>query len=316
MKLLSRMSALSLLMLGTIAAQTWGDRAGLQLPWYFLHQMVLALIPMLYLLGATLPKVSEGQRLAFIATSAFFIAVSGIAEVTAIEHRFWWFFTEKDSLLGVQLGALPIEEFIYYPLFLNLPLLFSMWLKGALEPETESRPENPGVQRGFKLAGLAFAALGALLLARALLSTAAPLDTTILPAADAHGALRYSAGPHHMGWTIVQLFGLSGTCSLIAALWTRLALRRMVVTVLCCFPFFLFAELMACGRGWWVWNDRQVLGLFTWIVPVESYAMYLTGALLPPLVMEWVRPFFESRPLTQTELRGATVLPFPRREVA
>jgi hypothetical protein len=295
MKLLSRLSALSLMMLLVMAAQTFGDRAELHLPWYFLHQIVLALIPMTLLIVEVLPRAAPADRLAFIATSAFFIGTSAIAEILAIEHRYWWFFTEKDHLLGVQLGALPIEEFIFYPLFLNLPILFFMWLKTALDDEPARAP-NPPVQKGLKLAAWALAALGFVLVVLAVQTDSPPLDTTILPAADAKGALRYAAGPHRRGWTIVQLFGLSGTCTLLATLWPRIPARRLWMTLICYFPFAMFVELMACGRGWWVWNERQVLGVFTWILPVESYSMYITGALLPPLFLEWVRPFFELKP--------------------
>jgi hypothetical protein len=282
------------MMLLVMGLQTWGDKSELHLPWYFLHQIVLALIPMTLMIVEVLPRAAVADRLAFIATSAFFISTSAIAEILAIEHRYWWFFTERDHLLGVQLGSLPIEEFIFYPLFLNLPILFFMWLKDVLGVEPLRAP-NAGVQRGLKIAAGVLAALGLVLVVLAVQTDTPALDTTILPAADLKGALRYAAGPHRRGWTIVQLFGLSGTCTLLSLLWPRIPARRLWLTLICYFPFAMFVELMACGRGWWVWNERQVMGLFTWILPVESYSMYITGALLPPLFLEWVRPFFELR---------------------
>src|SRR4029079_17864585 len=89
------------------------------------------------------------------------------------------------------------------------------------------RAPNPAVQRGLKLAAGMLAALGVVLVVLAVQTDTPALDTTILPAADAKGALRYAAGPHRRGWTIVQLLGLSGTCSLLSLLWPRIPPRRL-----------------------------------------------------------------------------------------
>jgi hypothetical protein len=62
-----------------------------------------------------------------------------------------------------------------------------------------------------------------------------------------------------------------------SALWFTLA------------AYFLYAfalELMACGRGWWVWNSEQTSGIIVWVLPLDSFAMYVTGVLMPILLFE------------------------------
>ncbi len=293
MQLFRSLSVLTGMMLGVIVLQRLGDRAELHLPWYLMHQVVLALLPMAWLMYATLPRARPAQRLAFVTTSAFFISTSAVFELLAIQHRYWWFFTATDELSGLRIGAVPLEEFIFYPLFLNLPTLFFLWLEQSVD-DPATRADLPRARWALTGLALALASLAALTLVTGLFNTAPALDASLSPVTAADGALRYAAGPKQRGWTVVQLLGLSGTAWLFARLWTRFPARRILVTLLAYFPFAMFIELMACGRGWWVWNEQQVLGAFTWILPVESYAMYLTGALLPPLFYLWVRPWFEA----------------------
>jgi len=291
MKLLRGLSVLTVMMLGVIVLQMYGDRQALHLPWYLLHQIILALVPMVWLLREVLPRLPASGRLAFITTSAFFISTSAVFELIAIHHRYWWFFTDVDTLSGLKIGAVPLEEFIFYPLFLNLPMLFFLWLEPVVSDPAE-RADRPTVRKVlYALSGL-FALLAGVTVAVGLLTHEPVLDPALSPSIGADGALRYAAGPKQCGWTMVQLLGLAGLAFFVARLWTRLPARRTLLTVLAYFPFALFVELMACGRGWWVWNERQVLGAFTWILPVESYSMYLTGALLPPLFYLWIGPWF------------------------
>jgi len=115
------------------------------------------------------------------------------------------------------------------------------------------------------------------------------VDTVTQPFVDAAGAVRYSAGPKQYGWTIVQLLGWAGVLLCARAGWRHVNPGRLALLVVTYFPFALFFELLACGRGWWVWNAQQTVGLFAWVLPAESFSMYLTGALLPTLGFELVR---------------------------
>ena len=291
MKLLGRTSIVAVMMLGTVLLQSAGDRWGLRLPWYLLHQLVLALIPMIWLLRRVLSPRGEVGALSFVATSALFISASAIFELIAIAHRYWWFSTAVDPLSGLHLGSVPLEEFLFYPLFLNLPILVFLWLESTVGGPGRL-PDWPRVRVASRVLGLALLGLGVAVAIWGQLQRTPALDPALLPWRAPTGQWVYLSGPRQCGWTVVQLCGLGLTLSLLSTLWTRLPARALGLTLLCYFPFAMFIELMACGRGWWVWNAQQVLGVFTWVLPIESYAMYLTGAVLPPLVLVWLRPLF------------------------
>ena len=192
-----------------------------------------------------------------------------------------------------------MEEFLSYPMLLNLPVLFYLWLGTQFGAE---RPVafTPGTQRTLKLLALAAAGLGGVCLYRALTVHSRALDLNALPAPDASGAIRYSAGPKQMGWTLVQLLGWAGTLLLLSKAHPRTALRRLAFVAAVYLVYSLFIELLACGRGWWVWNSEQTLGLFALVLPVESFSMYLTGALMPVLFFELIRPAFAPHRLSSS----------------
>ncbi|MFZ5440583.1 MAG: lycopene cyclase domain-containing protein [Myxococcota bacterium] len=289
--MLKRLAALATLILLMVGARYACDLAGVRAPWYLLHEVVVLGIPMAFLLVELWPRLEASQRLAFVLTSAFFITLSCIAELLAIEHRYWAFYTVLDPLSGFDLGAIPIEEFISYPLLLNLPILWYMWLGRAFAPEAPLAEATSArlvtwLRRGTWLAVIGAAAFIGL----ALFGVGADLPIDLPAAPDALGAIRYAAGPKQYGWTIVQLLGWAGTLSIAARIAARLPWRRLLVQTLTYFPFMMYVELLACGRGWWVWNTQQTIGPTVWILPVESFSMYLTGGLFTALVYEWVLP--------------------------
>ena len=301
MPLLLRLSVLALMMLGMVFLEFFADRFDEHLPWYFLLEVVIGLVPMTWLLVEVMPKASRQVRLAFIVTSAIFIVSASIAELIAIQNRFWWFYQGIDRLTGLKMGDIPLEEFLFYPMFLNMPVLFYLYLAPYVGPGRERPPMSEGTKKALRIAGGVFLVAALALFGWALTRTVPPLDPSIQPAPDAAGAIRYSAGPPQRGWTIVQLFGISFCLFLLAVVGDRLDRRRIVVTVSVFFVLGFFFELMGCGRGWWVWNAQQVSGVFTWVLPVDSYSMYLTGGLLPVLVFEWLRPFFATVEQTESE---------------
>lgn len=283
--MLRRLVGLSGLMLAMLGLRWAVAALGRTAPWYLLHELVVLLVPMVFLLVEVWPRLGAPERLAFVATSGLFISLSAVAEMIAIQQRYWWFFTQLDPLSGVDLGAIPVEEFLSYPLLLNLPVLWYLWLKRVAPAEASGAAVGAGARR--VLHGLAAActivavALGALGLWHG-----GSIDAVTQPFVDAAGAVRYVAGPKQYGWTIVQLLGWAGVLPLAAAVWHRVHAPRLFLMVVTYFPFALFFELLACGRGWWVWNAQQTLGVFTWVLPAESFSMYLTGALFPTLAFE------------------------------
>ena len=290
LSMLKRLTGLSGLILMMVGARFAADRLGLQLPWYLLHEVVLLLIPMGLLLREVFPQLEPAQRVAFVLTSGCFISQSAVAELLAIEHHYWGFYTKLDPLSGLDLGAIPLEEFLSYPMLLNIPVLWYLWL-GRVFP-TRAVPPPTAEKTALWLRRLAWACVGAAGVF-VLLSRFGPLDLQPLdaqPGPDAMGAIRYAAGPRQYGWTIVQALGWAGTFALAAKLSHRLQWQRLSMLVLTYFPFALFVELLACGRGWWVWNTQQAIGVTAWVLPIESFSMYLTGALFPTLFFEWLAP--------------------------
>jgi hypothetical protein len=296
--LLRPLIALSLLVIAMVVARTIADAMGLEAPWYLLHELTIMAVPMAWLLWRVFPRLGESDRIGFVVTSGLFITASAIAELLAIQHRYWWFFEGNDALSGLTLGAIPLEEFISYPLLLNVPMLWFLELSLA-------RPDEPvlGEARAAPLARwLRRAAVGALVVAGAFIALAVSnpgvTDVTTGAFVDAAGAVRYSAGPKQYGWTIVQALGWAGTFALGAAVAHRLRWRTVLIVAATYFPFALFVELLACGRGWWVWNAQQTVGLFVWVLPIESFSMYLTGALMPVFCFEWLRGLWADEPRT------------------
>jgi hypothetical protein len=289
--------SVSLLGVVMVFARAVADAAGLKLPWYLLHELTVMLVPVIWLLARVYPRLDESNRLGLIVTSAGFIALSAIAELVAIAARYWCFYEGFDPLSGLTLGAIPLEEFLSYPLLLSLPILWFLEL-------SHSRPNEPllGEARAqslvklFKRASAGALVLAGLFIVLGLRAAPVPLDVATPAFVDAAGAVRYSAGAKHYGWTIVQLLGWAGTFALGAAVAHRLRWRTVLIVVATYFPFALFVELLACGRGWWVWNSQQTLGVFAWVLPVESFSMYLTGALMPVFCFEWLRGVWAEAP--------------------
>ncbi|MER2560838.1 MAG: lycopene cyclase domain-containing protein [Myxococcaceae bacterium] len=294
--LLKPLIGISVLMLVMVGARAVASAVGLAAPWYLLHELTVMLVPMLWLLVRVLPRLDESQRIGFVVTSGLFISASAIAELLAIQSRYWAFYEGNDPLSGLDLGAIPLEEFLSYPLLLNVPVLWFLELSTSRPDEAvlgEGRAS--GVVRFCKRAALVALGAAGVLIGLALTSSGT-LDVTTPAFVDAAGAVRYAAGPKQYGWTIVQALGWAGTFWLGAAVAHRVRWRTLLIVVVTYFPFALFVELLACGRGWWVWNSQQTLGVFAWVLPIESFSMYLTGALMPVLCFEWLKGLWANAP--------------------
>lgn len=290
--MLTRLSQLAGLILTMVAVRFGADHLGFRAPWYLLHELVILLVPMLWLLKDVLPTLDPAQRVAFVVTSGLFIALSAIAELLAIQHGYWGFYTGLDPLSGLDLGAIPLEEFLSYPLLLNVPILWYLWLSRVLpnaRPPSRESAERWG--RWLQRAAIVSAALALGLMVLGLAGVG-DRPTSPIFGPDQAGAIRFAAGPRQFGWTIVQLLGWSGVLSVTARALGRLQWPRLLVMTLTYFPFALFFELLACGRGWWVWNTQQTLGVTAWVLPIESFSMYLTGALFPTVVFELLSQVF------------------------
>jgi len=292
MRLLLRLCVVALLSFLLVALQALADREHWRLPFYFLQQVVLVGLPMAWLLREVIPAEDSAGRMSFLTTSAGFITLASSTELVGIERRFWWFSEDIDRLVHLYVGDIPIEEFLAYPLLLNVSVLFYLHLKRYVPPTPPPAPWSERTRTAVRAVAALLALAGVALLVLAFLHREPALDPAVKPAPDAAGAIRYTAGPPEHGWTVVQLWALA----ILLLAWERMRpfvdRRRLVLGTAVYLVFAFYVELMACGRGWWVWNSRQVLGLFTWVLPIESYSMYLTGAVLPILAYDRLRPFF------------------------
>lgn len=272
-----------------LTLQTVGDARGWTLPWYFLHEIAILAPLTAFLLGQEWRHLRSGQQVALLATLGGFEALSAIMEIVAIHHRFWWFPEVTDRFVGAAIGGIPVEEFLYYPLILAIPPLSYRYWARAL-PDARGRSDRwvaPVVALGvgFLLAGVGLLAM--------MPFQEGVLDPQVLPVRDAQGAFRYATGPAMRGWSVVQLLSMALVCGLVVALRRHLHARALLAQLATFFPLCVYLELMAIGRGWWTWNSQQVLGPFTWVLPLDSYLMYLTGSLMPVLVFVGLEGVFD-----------------------
>ncbi len=275
------------MLLGTVLLQFIGDQNQWRLPWYFLHECLLIGLPMLWLLLEVFSKSTHADRLGFIASSSLFLTLGSIFELVAIQNRYWWFFEDLDRLIGMRIGAIPIEEFLYYPFILNIPILAYILLNRAF-PEAAGRSSS-APRTSLNILAVLLGVAGVGLAIAAYFNTTPTLDLSILPSVDEAGALRYGAGPKKWGWSTLQLVSAGLALGIFNRWRARINQRALLLLLAGYFPYCFFLELMACGRGWWVWNGQQVLGFPTWVIPLDSYLMYVTGAVLPVFAFVWLR---------------------------
>jgi lycopene cyclase domain-containing protein len=70
---------------------------------------------------------------------------------------------------------------------------------------------------------------------------------------------------------IFTLTGLSLTWDgVVRALKQRSAQQAISLFVLYC----LTIEIVALTRGWWVFNERRVIGLYVWRIPLEELLLF------------------------------------------
>lgn len=209
------------------------------------------------------------------------LALSYPIHIVATHHRCWAYFQDRDRLLGPVLGGVPIEEFFFYPLTMNLAILAYLGLsriRGSRVARVASR-RLPIWSHGCVAAALVLAALA--------LWVWTLRDSSDVAAAsrswDVAGIPHYREGPRHFEWTLVCLTSAAANLLVFrfAALRGAVNLRAARLTA----PVFLLigmlVDLLGVSRGWWVYNDQQVSGLWIGGIVAESFPMYLTGVLLP-----------------------------------
>jgi hypothetical protein len=211
------------------------------------------------------------------------------AHVLTTAAKDWAYFEDWDRLLGIRLAGVPIEEFFFYPLTINLALLSYLALRDRMDRAgvPDLRVDRSRLRAGFlALAAACFAAALWQWFRRDLGDVAPPSLGR-----DALGVPAYRAGPRHLGWVILCLTSAGG--NLLYLWWAERHTALHLRAVLLALPVFLaqslLIDLLGTSRGWWVFN-AQACGPW-WIgpVPAEELPMYTTGVMLSASLFESIR---------------------------
>ncbi len=277
-----------LVLVGTFVS----DRYGLHLPWYFVFLVVVLAFPNVLFVRYAMER-NPHKKLVLCAQSGLVVAVMYVAEILAIQSRFWDFLQDRDRLLGIMLGNVPLEEFLFYPLMLNISLYAYIQAKSILKPfRGEPRP------LGFKGKVIAVVFAAACVAAGVLTVVLKGGETAVrFLGRNAEGLPVYVEGPAYGGWGVTILVGMA-VCSLVFARASRkgfLDVKAMIMGGLLIYPASLVIELLGVGRGWWVYNEQQIFGVHLYILPLESIFMYAIGVVFPAGVYEMLRDFVRER---------------------
>ena len=266
---------------------------GWKLPWYFLFLIVVLFFPNIIFIAYALKK-HPYKRLVVLAQAGISLILMYIAEILAIQFRYWDFLQDWDILLGLDLGNVPLEEFLFYPLMLNVSLYGYLQAKSILK---KYRPELPA---DFKPNGKRWIGWG---LAAAFVCIAVIVGccgtgdiAERVMTRDDSGNPVYVEGKQHKAWGVTMMAGMAITIAFVMGATVNGFLDWKAVFFAGCiiYPASMVIELLGIGRGWWVYNDQQLIGLKIYILPLESLFMYGIGSVFPASVYEVLRELMRS----------------------
>lgn len=267
-----------------------------QLPGYFLFE-VSCLAPWLAWLFWIAIRKGGATGLSVLVQACAILAITYPIHVITTHKLFWTYFQDKDVLLGVRIGGVPIEEYFFYPLTINLSILMYLLMCDYLKAR-----RLPDLAINRKTLRLVFFSLSAVCFGLGFYVLTLRDPGQIAPATltwDATGVPHYAEGPRNYSWTLVCLFsaGFNLLLLYLAELYTSVMIRAVIpiigVYVLLC----LLIDLMGVSRGWWVFNDQQASGYWIGGVPLEDLPMYVTGVMMPIALFESCRRLLGGRGL-------------------
>ena len=263
------------------------------LPGYMLF--LACLVPWALWLAALLRRRGGAESASAVVAIATVLAFTYPAEIVATYGRYWQYFEDRDVLVGVRLGGVPIEEFFFYPLMLALAL----WLYlQACEQIRARRLANLSFPRG-RLPHMLLA-MSILCFLLCLWALARPEGLVNLPASrswDDTAVPHFSEGRRDYAWTATCLAGLGGSLGVLylAELTTLLQLRAVLPATLVFFTMGMLIDLLGVSHGWWVYNTQRVSPFWLGPIPVENLAMYLCGVPETVAIFEFARRLFGER---------------------
>jgi len=209
------------------------------------------------------------------------LVLSFPVQILATRRMCWTYFQDKDTLLGPTLGGVPAEEFLFYPLTVNVSVLIYLWVCDWLKAHKRA---DLGLSRSM----LNTILVGAAVLFYALAAYVWTLrDATSVVAAtrswDASGVAWYAEGPRLYEWTLVCLASAATNLLIFRFGLLRgvLNLRAVLLTAPIFILICVLVDLLGVSRGWWVYNAQQVSRLWIGGIVAESVPMYATGVMLP-----------------------------------
>jgi lycopene cyclase domain-containing protein len=264
------------------------DRFALKMPWYFIFLVVVLFFPNILFIRYALRR-DPAKRLVVLAQAGISIVFMYIAEILAIQYLYWGFLQDWDRLVGLDLGNVPLEEFLFYPLMLNVSLYGYLQAKSILKKYRAPLPDPyPRSRKRLMGWGLAAAFVGVAVII-GLCGSGETVEGHM--DRDEFENPVYVDGAQHKAWGITMMSGMAITIAAVMGAtvngfldWKAVFFAGAII-----YPASMVIELLGIGRGWWVYNDQQLIGLKLYILPLESLFMYLIGCVFPASIYEILR---------------------------
>ncbi len=248
-------------------------------------------------------KIDLFAKISALGTILIIALFAVIMEFIGIHFDFWTFLEDQDRLLGVSIGDIPVEEFLFYYfalaeavfLYVGLKLLFeSRGVESGMIAHKYFSPINATTGKMVARAGALLAAAGALIGAGWLKNRAKGarrIDARL--ERDHRGRPEYISGRWGPAW-----FAAIAPWFIIGLLSLRATLKNIhefaFAAVFCInMPVYLLWEYNALIRGHWVYNENRLLGIKIGVTPVEELFLYVTAIMLSIATFEILREFVQ-----------------------
>jgi lycopene cyclase domain-containing protein len=257
----------------------------------------------------------EKTALAVVLIISFFFSV--VIEIIGVYFKFWTFFTDKDPLLGINIGDIPIEEFLFY-IGANMQLCF-LYLAVSLKCDSigitakrvrswfsikKTDQENASGTKQ-KKAAIIIAAIIAVLAAVGLVIRAKkehPEPKIPEKYRNSRGMPVYKEGVWYPGWLIAITPFFAVGVAWFRAMIKKINVAAFLISLVLNMTMYILFEYNAIMRGHWVYNEQRLLGLkFAGTMSIELFLVYITSFLFLVPFFETIRYFFICKLGTQDE---------------
>ncbi|HEX2958242.1 MAG TPA: hypothetical protein VHO70_15515 [Chitinispirillaceae bacterium] len=270
--------------------------------YYFANLMAVFFIPSILLWYYINLHADRWEKtaLAVVLIVSFFFSV--VVEIIGVYFKFWTFFTDKDPLIGITIGDVPVEEFLFY-IGANMQLCF-LYLAVSKKCDSLGITANrfrswfsrkkPVQERGavkkqktaviISMVIAILAAVGLVIRAR----KDHPEPERPEKYRNSRGMPVYKEGVWYPGWliAITPFFA-------VGAVWFKTLIKKIhvaafLISFILNMTMYILFEYNAIMRGHWVYNEQRLLGWkFAGTMSIELFLVYITSFL-------FLVPFFES----------------------